>query len=73
MCRFTRVPGSSLEVPGLDPSHGDILANGTYDLSVWRIDFEPVTMKIEVDADTDIDVGVEPRRVVDEDEKRMWM
>ena len=49
------------------------VANGACELSVWRIDIESVTMKIQVDADTEIDVGVEPRRVVDEDEERMWM
>ncbi len=49
------------------------VAKGAYELSVWRIDLEPVRLEIDVDGDTQIEVGAEPRHVVDEDEERMWM
>jgi len=52
---------------------GAAVARGTYELSVWRIDIEPVSMRVEVTEDTEIDVHAEPRRIVDEDEERMWM
>ena len=52
---------------------GVAVAKGTYELSVWRIDIEPVSMSVEVTEDTEIDVDAEPRRIVNEDEDRMWM
>ena len=49
------------------------VAKGAYELSVWRIDLEPVRLEIDVDADSEIEVETGPRQVVDEDEERMWM
>ncbi len=49
------------------------VAKGAYELSVWRIDLEPVRLEIDVTEDTEIEVGTGPRQVVDEDEERMWM
>ena len=57
----------------LEGMAGVAVAKGTYELSVWRIDIEPVSMRVEVTEDTEIDVDAEPRRIVDEDEGRMWM
>ncbi len=53
---------ASLGVPG-----------DAYQLIVWRQDIEPVTLAIEVSRDTEVEVQVVPRRVVDADEERMWM
>jgi hypothetical protein len=52
---------------------GVAVAKGTYELSLWRIDIEPVSMRVKVTGDTEIDVAAAPRRIVDEDEERMWM
>jgi hypothetical protein len=46
---------------------------GTYELSAWRIDIEPVSTELEVTGDTLVEVDAAPRSVVDEDEERMWM
>ena len=46
---------------------------GTYELSAWRIDIEPVSTELEVTGDAMVEVDAAPRRVVDEDEERMWM
>ncbi len=46
---------------------------GTYELSAWRIDIEPVSTELEVTGDATVEVDAAPRRVVDEDEERMWM
>ena len=46
---------------------------GTYELSAWRIDIEPVSTELEVTGDAMVEVDAAPRRVVDEDEERIWM
>ncbi len=46
---------------------------GTYELSAWRIDIEPVSTELEVTGDAMVEVDAAPRRVVDEDEERLWM
>jgi hypothetical protein len=46
---------------------------GTFELSVWRIDIEPVSLELQVTGDRRVEVEVEPRRVVDEDAERTWM
>jgi hypothetical protein len=48
-------------------------AEGSHELSVWRIDLEPVSRRADVNADLRVEVEVEPRRVVDEDAERAWM
>ena len=48
-------------------------ASGSHELSVWRIDIEPVFIELKITEDTEIEVGVEPGRFVDEDDERMWM
>ena len=40
---------------------------------MWRIDIEPVFIELKITEDTEIEVGVEPGRFVDEDDERMWM
>ena len=57
-------------------SHGTAeleVASGSHELSVWRIDIEPVFIELKITEDTEIEVGVEPGRFVDEDDERMWM
>ena len=46
---------------------------GTYELSAWRIDIEPVSTELEVTGDAMVEVDAAPRHVVDEDEERLWM
>ena len=57
-------------------SHGTAevgVARGSHELSVWRIDIEPVFIELKVTGDIEIEVDVEPGRFVDEDEERTWM
>jgi len=57
-------------------SHGTAevgVARGSHELSVWRIDIEPVFIELKVTGDIEIEVDVEPGRFVDEDDERMWM
>lgn len=46
---------------------------GTYQLTVWRIDIEPVTGELDVTGNATTEVEVARRRIIDEDEERMWM
>ena len=49
------------------------VSSGSHELSVWRIDIEPVFIELSVTQDTEIKVDVEPGRFVDEDDERTWM
>lgn len=46
---------------------------GSFELSIWRIDIEPVSLEVDVTGDRLVELEVEPRRVVDEDAERVWM
>jgi hypothetical protein len=46
---------------------------GTYDVSIWRIDIEPWSASLEVRGDTSVEAEATRRRPVDEDAERIWM
>lgn len=46
------------------------VTKGTYELSAWRIDIEPVSTRVVVAGDDTVEVDATPRRVVDEDADR---
>jgi hypothetical protein len=43
---------------------------GVHELTFWRVDLEPVSTLVEVDADSVMDVVAGPRVIVDEDAER---
>ncbi len=40
---------------------------GTFEISAWRVDLEPTSKHFDVTCDTEVELVIEPRRVVDED------
>lgn len=46
---------------------------GAHELSVWRIDVEPVAREVDVSGDAELTLPVTPRRRADADEEREWM
>lgn len=46
------------------------VAKGSYELSAWRVDIEPVSQRLVVADDHTVEVDAAPRRVVDEDAER---
>ncbi len=49
------------------------VASGTFELSVRRIDLEPVSRELRVTGDAEVELVASPRRRVDADEERLWM
>jgi hypothetical protein len=74
-------PGEGIEVrvgPHVAFTDADAVARvgvskGAHELTFWRADLEPTSMRLDVTGDTTVELVAGPRRLVDEDAERAWM